>query len=100
MLSVTVLALTCLVNLMLGSFVLLRNPRQRKGIVFFLVCVFVSLWAICNYLAAAQSVGLSVNNIFNRAAFVFGFLAISSGLWFTYVFPIPFKISKVVKNSL
>lgn len=100
MLNVAILILTCFVNLLLGTFVLLRNPKQRKGIVFFLVCVFVSLWAVCNYIAADQNFALTFNNVFNRAAFVFGFLAIATGLWFTYVFPIPFKISNIVKNLL
>jgi signal transduction histidine kinase len=94
MLNLVVVILTCSVNLLLGSFVLLQNSRLRRNIAFFLVSLFISLWDTSNFLAGKQSVHLLYNNIFNRGAFLFAFLAVISGLWFSSVFPVVIIISK------
>lgn len=89
MLAVILVAITCMVNLSLGLLVVLRNPARNVGISFFLVSLFVSMWAISNLLTGAPDVGLGVNSLFNRIAFLAAFLAVAASLWFSAIFPRP-----------
>ena len=100
MLNAVIVVVTCLVNLLLGLFVLLRNPKQRTGLAFFSVSLFISLWAVSNYITSDSSIGLTYNNIFNTFAFVAAFLAVSASLWFTSVFPVLLKLSVRTQSIL
>lgn len=92
MVDIIILAITCAVNLLLGALVLLRNPRSVPGRSFFLIATFVSAWAVSNYLTGLESTSLTVNQVANRCAFFFAFLAIAFGLRFAVNFSTP-KIS-------
>lgn len=83
--AITVLALTCIINLFLGLFVLTKNPKSKTGQVFFAISVFISAWAISNHLTDNAN-HLSQNILFNRLSYLLGFLAIVSAAGFSYVF--------------
>jgi len=81
----------------LGTFVLLRNPKQHTGIAFFFVCLFISFWAASNYITGSTAFSLTYNSIFNRIAFVSAFLAVASCVWFSFVFPVTVRLSKYIR---
>ena len=67
---------------------------------FFSVCAFISLWAVTDYLTTLSSLSLFYNNIFNRAAFLFAFVAVLSCLLFSVNFPITIRASKKMRTIL
>jgi ribosomal protein S24E len=83
--AIAVVFLTCVANLLLGLFILLRNPNSRVGQSFFLMTVLISAWALSNYLTDNASI-LPRNILFNRLAYLFAFLALISSAYFTYYF--------------
>ena len=105
--SVIVLFLVCVANLLLGLFVLIRDPKSSVTRSFFSISVFISAWAVCNYLADNAG-SLSLNTLFNRLAYPFGFLAITSTVVFSRNFTRkvdkrklhPFSILLVIVISL
>jgi signal transduction histidine kinase len=80
-----VVVLTCIANIFLGLFVLLRNPKVKIGQSFFAMAVFISLWAVANYYAD-NAKSLDLNILFNRLAYLFAFLAIVMSAIFTHYF--------------
>jgi signal transduction histidine kinase len=83
--TVLVVVVTCLANLFLGLFVLLRNPKARLGQTFFSMTVFISGWTLANHYTD-HGASLELNIIFNKLAYLFAFLAISASALFTYYF--------------
>jgi signal transduction histidine kinase len=80
-----VVVLTCIANLFLGLFVLLRNPKARLGQSFFAMATFISAWAVANYFTD-NATSLNLNILFNRLAYVFAFLALVMSALFSYYF--------------
>jgi signal transduction histidine kinase len=83
--AVAIVILTFIANLFLGLFVLLRNPKSRSGQSFFAMSASVGAWAVTNYYT--DNAGeLRFNVLFNRLAYLFGFLAIVMAALFTHYF--------------
>jgi signal transduction histidine kinase len=80
-----VLVLTCLVNIFLGLFVLLRNTHSRAGQSFFATTILIDCWGISNYFTDYAS-SLDLSSLFNRLAYLFAFLAIVAAATFTSYF--------------
>lgn len=80
--SIIVLLLVCVANLSLGLFVLVRDPKSLVTRSFFSITIFISAWAVCNYLTENAN-SLNLNTFFNRLAYPAGFLAITSTVLFT-----------------
>ncbi len=72
-------------NLLLGLFVLLRNPRLSVMRAFFAISVFITLWAVSNYFTE-NAIDIRINTIAGRFAYLFGFLAIVSTAFFSSIF--------------
>jgi signal transduction histidine kinase len=84
-LAVAIVILTFIANLFLGLFVLLRNPQAKEGQAFFGMSLSVSAWSIANYYTDYAS-ELRLNILFNKLAYLFGFLAIVMAALFTHYF--------------
>jgi signal transduction histidine kinase len=89
------LLVSVVTNLTLGVFVLSINARSRAGRAFFAISSFVSIWAVSNYLTE-HAARLEVSILFNRIAFVAAFLAVLSGVLFTYFFP----YNRILRSSM
>lgn len=89
-----ILAFACVINLSLGLFIFLRNPKSYSGITFFLITTNTSMWAVSNYFTEAQHVSLTVNSFFNSLAYLFGLLAIASISLFCLNFPEKYSVTK------
>ena len=92
--DIAILLIACLFNLLLSSFVLLRNPRLAINRVFAMFGVAVILWTSLNYLAdhiAAYSL------IFTRLTLFFGSCVGVSLFMLSVVFPRELKLSKRFK---
>lgn len=77
--------LICAINLLLGLFVLLRNPHAKTGISFFLMTFVIDVYAITNFLTNnAHTVGAS--SVYNRLAYLSAYLALLTTLVFTRFF--------------
>ncbi len=96
--ELAIIIIACVINLALGTFVLLRDTKARFGRVFFVMTSFLCLWIVSSYITELQSQPLVVNDVTNRLAFVGGYGALLSGLIFTYLFPIKRKIARVEKR--
>jgi signal transduction histidine kinase len=83
--AASVVVLTCLANLFLGLFVLLRNPKARLGQSFFAMAALISGWAIANYFTD-NATQLTLNILFNRLAYLFAFLALVMSALFSHYF--------------
>ncbi len=81
-----VIAITCVINVFLGFFTLLRAPRSTINRIFFALTLSVSVWIISNYLVEETSVTLMVNNVSNRLAYLAGFLCLLLVAIFSYSF--------------
>ncbi|HUS26130.1 MAG TPA: ATP-binding protein [Nevskiaceae bacterium] len=98
MIGTAIVAIICVINLLLGGMVLLRNPRQRVGIAFCFISLFVSLWAVSNYLTSTSLSSLAINDFFNRMAYFTAFFAVVFCLWFSVIFPMDTRTSKPARN--
>ena len=96
-LEIALLSLTCVVNLSLGLFIVLRNPKLLSGRAFFALTVCISVWATSNYLTESRNLPLSSNAIFNKLAFVFALWCLISVTVFCYSFPYTAKVSKPIR---
>lgn len=83
--AITVLGLVCAANLFFGLLVLLRDPASRVTQSFFGISILISTWAVSNYITE-YATDLEWNIFFNRAAFLFGFLAIANTALFSVIF--------------
>lgn len=90
--EVAILVFISVVNLSLGLLILARNPRSLSCISFFALSVSISAWAASNYLTEAD-VALSINALFNKLAYLFGFLCLVSITVFCYSFSSATKVS-------
>lgn len=79
---------------------MLRNPRKQVSITFFLICLFVSFWAVANLLTSTPQVSLLVNQVANRLSFLFAFLAVVGCVRFSMIFPVPLHFGKRASIAL
>lgn len=92
-LEILILVITCVLNLALGMFILLRNTRLLSNVTFFLLTLSISAWAVSNFLTEAD-IPLEFNQIFNRLAYLFGFLCMVAIVVFCYNFPTRVSVSR------
>lgn len=92
-----ILFFAAVTNLMLGLFVLLRNPKSKSSVIFFLSIVSIIIWSISNYYTE-NAVSLNSNIFFNRVAYFSAFCVFFCLSWFSYYFPVTHTISR--KTSL
>lgn len=97
LIEILVLIFTCVINLSLGLFILLRNTKLLSNISFFLVAINVSAWAVANFLTEAAPT-LAANSLFNRLAYLFGLLSLAFVVVFSYNFPRRSKVSRTVSS--
>jgi len=83
--AIIVLALTCVANVFLGLFVYLRNSSSAVSRSFFILSLLLSFWAVTNYLTDKAN-QLTLNILFNKLSFLFGFWALMAALAFSYFF--------------
>lgn len=87
LIGVSLLTISCVINLLLGGLVLSRNPRSRPGRLFALFTLVVTAWLATNYFTNNPLFGAATTDIINRSAYVLGFAAALCSLFFTYTFP-------------
>ena len=83
-----VLITTCVINLLLGLVILLRDARQRYAQFFGLMSLCITLWIVTNFITNHYTANLVVTNIANMLAFASAYGIVFSALLFTYRFPI------------
>lgn len=95
--SVSILIITTVLNLLLGLIVYVRNPEQRANIFFLGIAVFVSLWTVTNSLTSSEQASFVVNHTSNNLAYLFAYLAVLSGVLFSYTYPVPQRLSRFMR---
>lgn len=98
--DIVILILTCVINLTLGLFVLLRDAKKSYARYFILTCLLISAWIVANYFTNYYTADLAVTNLANKLAFVTGFGLVLAELLFTYTFPIKRSVAKIEKISV
>jgi signal transduction histidine kinase len=83
-----ILIATCIVNLVLGLFVLLRDARKTYARLFVSISILLTAWIVTNYITNHHIVNLDLTSLANKLTYVSGFGVLLSGLLFTYNFPI------------
>lgn len=83
--TAAVLALVCVANLLLGLFVLLRNPRAKTGVSFFIMALIIDAYAVANYLTDNAST-LRASSFYNRLSYLLAYLALLTTVMFTRFF--------------
>lgn len=83
-----ILITTCIINLVFGASVLLRDSRKDYARLFGLMSVFITIWIITNYMTDHYFDHLWLTNLANKLAYFSGYATVVSGLLFTYVFPV------------
>src|SRR5437868_102256 len=91
-LNVFILTFTSVVNLILGSTVLIRNYRNKANQCLFLISFFITSWTVTSYLTDNTST-LALNLFFARLANFTGFQIVFFILLFSYFYP---KVIKAV----
>jgi signal transduction histidine kinase len=86
--EISVVVITCIINLALGLFVFSRDIHSPMSRAFLTMTIFICAWIIASDVTNSTSVGLAVNDISNRIAYAAGFGVVLSGLLFTYNFPL------------
>ena len=92
--SVVALVITSAINLSLGTIIFTRNRRLPASRAFLLVCLTVTIWTISNILTNQTFSTVQPNDLFNRLAFVSGYVVVLFGLIFTYYFPIRRRVGR------
>lgn len=84
-LYLSIVILTCLVNIGLGLLVFLRDSRSTVTKAFFWLTIFLTGWTISNYITD-NAISLEASIFFNRTAYLAGFLALFSSAVFSASF--------------
>jgi signal transduction histidine kinase len=88
-----ILIITCVINLTLGLFVLLRDVRKSYSQFFVLMCLLIIGWITANFITN-HTLNLDIVNVANKMTFVFGYSVVVSALLFSYVFPVKRVVSR------
>ncbi|MDB5186052.1 MAG: hypothetical protein JWL85_575 [Candidatus Saccharibacteria bacterium] len=89
-----VLTISTILNLILSSFVFLRNPHSKANKAFGLFGASIILWTTCNFLADNVS---SNNLLFTRLTLLFGACVIFMIFLLSLYFPKPLSVSLKTK---
>lgn len=92
--DVLILIITCVVNLVLGLFVVFRDARRVYARLFVSVSVLLTVWIITNFFTNHNILGPVWVDLCNKLAFVSGYGVLLSGLLFTYTFPVRKNLGK------
>jgi signal transduction histidine kinase len=92
--EIIILAVACIVNLALGAFVFLQNPKASYARSFAFLSVSICIWVIANYITNYHWSNLIINDIANKLAYVGGYCILLSQLIFTYNFPVKRIVNK------
>lgn len=87
-----VTVVVCCITLALGLMIVLRDPKRYYARLFVMLCVFIIVWCIANYLTNLSVLDSMTLDMTNKLAFASGFLVVYTGLLFTYNFP---KLRKI-----
>ncbi len=79
---------TCIVNLGLGTIIMVRDTSKMHARLFLLMSIVISLWIISNYFTNHFFGNYLLIDIANRLTFFTGYGIVVSGLLFTYWFPV------------
>lgn len=82
--SLILLGLVVVSLVVLGVFTVQTNPRLRVNQYFGLICTFITVWVVSNYLADADPVN---SLLWTRLAFWSASLGIASFVLFAHIFP-------------
>lgn len=86
--DLALLAITCIINLILGVTILVRDSSKTHTRLFMLMSVVISLWIVSNYFTNHFFGSVLLIETANRVAYMTGYGIVLSGLLFTYFFPI------------
>lgn len=99
--DIFILALTCLINIAIGLFVLFQNRGAWVNSTFGLLATSICAWALSNYLTNYPINGdISAADIANRFAYLSALLIIFFAALFTYFYPVIRRTSKFEKILL
>src|ERR1700751_5793832 len=84
--SLIALAFMCLIHLMIGLFVLLKNKQDKANQFFFGFVLSIIGWLITNYFSNDASINVGILLAFNTAIFVFPALSAFFVLGFSLMF--------------
>jgi signal transduction histidine kinase len=98
--DLVVLILTCIINLILGLIILMRDIRKSYAQLFAAISVLLCAWIVTNYVTNHHTSDLMVTNLANNLAFVTGYCVLLAGLLFTFVFPVRRKVRSVEATTL
>lgn len=99
--DIFILALTCLINIALGLFVLFQNRGAWVNSTFGLLATSISVWVLSNYLTNYPLNGdIAAADIANRIAYLSALAVIFLAALFTYFYPVIRHTSKSEKIFL
>lgn len=84
----------CVINLLLGIFVLTQDRRSQISWSFFSMTLLICVWVVASFITNQHYDDVTINNVTNRIAFIAGYGVVVSGLWFTCSFPVVKNLSK------
>lgn len=90
-----ILIVVCVINLALGAFVLVNDPKSIFGRLFALICITLCVWLVASYLAEYVPIGLAANDAANKLAYVGSYAAVMSAVAFTYFFPVRRNVGRL-----
>jgi len=93
--GLTILLVTCIINLALGLFVLFFSPRAGFARSFVSMSIMICLWIVANFMADYHIDSITINNIANKLSYVGAYSVVLSGLIFTHYFPVKQKSSSI-----
>src|SRR5687767_13725545 len=82
-----ILVITCLVNLLLGLIVLLRDAKRLYATSFATMSLFISIWIVANFVTNHYIDDVAITNIANKLTYVFGVLSVTALLVLHYTVP-------------
>ncbi|OYN76152.1 ATP-binding protein [Mycolicibacterium sphagni] len=81
-----ILIATFFANFMLGLLVLLRDAKSGMARSFILLCVFIDIWLVANFITN-HALDIAINVAANKLAFVSAYSILLSAVLFTFFFP-------------
>lgn len=85
--GIIILIVTCVINLALGAFILLHDPKAGFARAFAAMSLTICVWIVSSFITDYHTTDLAINDAANKIAFMSGYGIVLSGLIFTYFFP-------------
>jgi signal transduction histidine kinase len=98
-LDLFILIAVCISDFLLGLLVYLRDIRSRAGQIFLAITVLTCFWLISSFFTDHLQTQ-ALNEFFNKAAYINGFLALNCIMYFSYSFPVARNIPPLLKSFL